>query len=528
MLCRRILGVLIVTFVPLWCPLHAADPTYWQDVRPILRKHCTACHNARTLDEVEVSGALALDTYVAVVKNAKKSVLKVGQSSQSPLIQFVVEPDEDKRMPRSSPRLTEDKIALLRRWIDTGAKEGSKPEDTTTVVASAPSRRVRKLDVRLATTAAPPVKAATAKLELSLPAGPLAPVTAVAFSPDCKYLAAGSYGRVTLWDLAEAKPAKLLTNVLGAVNDIRFSPDGKLLAVAGGQPSAKGDLRLYGVADWKLAATLGGHEDVVFGIAFRPDGKQLASASFDKTVRLWNPADHKLEQTLTGHSDFVYAVAYSPDGRRLASASKDRTVKLVEVATGRSVLTLSGMDQDVLAVAFSPDGKNIVSSGFESGIYWWDPKTGKRDRVQAGHGVAVHELCFSQDGKLLASAGGDRTARLWNGASGANKSTLAVGSVTYAIALNPGGTMLATGSYDGLARLWDTASGTLRATLLALPPEHDRYDWLALTPDGNFTGSADLPRLGQWRSANRVVPFEEVAQVLRRPEIVAKALASTK
>ena len=347
-------------------------------------------------------------------------MLKIGQGSQSPLVQLVLEPDEDKRMPRSSPRLSGEKIALLKTWIDTGAKEGTRPDETTTVAVATPSRRVRKLDVLLATSASAPAKDTAGKLELSLPAGPLAPITAVAFSPDGKLLVVGSYGRVTVWDLATVQPTKVLTNVLGAVNDVRFSPDGKLLAVAGGQPSAKGDLRLYQVEDWKLAATLGGHEDVVFSIAFRPDGKQLASASFDKTVRLWNLAENKVEKTLTGHSDFVYSVGYSPDGQRLVSASKDRTVKLIEVATGKSLLTFSGMDQDVLAVAFSPDGKHVVSSGFESGIYWWDPKTGKREKVERGHSVAVHELCFSKDGKLLASAGGDKTVRLWNGEKGAN------------------------------------------------------------------------------------------------------------
>src|SRR5439155_11246271 len=95
-----------VLLVPLWLPsLRAEEPTYWNDVRPILRKHCTVCHSARNLDEVDISGGLALDSYEAVVKNTKKPVLQIGKSSQSPLIQLVIEPDEDKRMPRSSPRL---------------------------------------------------------------------------------------------------------------------------------------------------------------------------------------------------------------------------------------------------------------------------------------------------------------------------------------------------------------------------------------------------------------------------------------
>src|SRR5205807_2307789 len=68
-----------VTFVPWWLSFiseaKSAEPTYWQDVRPILRKHCTACHSKRTVDEVDVSGGIALDTYEAVVKPAKKPII---------------------------------------------------------------------------------------------------------------------------------------------------------------------------------------------------------------------------------------------------------------------------------------------------------------------------------------------------------------------------------------------------------------------------------------------------------------------
>ncbi len=43
-----------------------ADPTYEKDLRPLLKKHCTACHNGRKVADAEVSGGLALDTYEAV------------------------------------------------------------------------------------------------------------------------------------------------------------------------------------------------------------------------------------------------------------------------------------------------------------------------------------------------------------------------------------------------------------------------------------------------------------------------------
>ena len=506
----------------------AAEPTYWQDIRPLLRKHCTACHSARNLKSLDVSGGLALDSYEAVLKGAKQPVVRPGKGGDSPLLQLVTTKDEDKRMPLGSPALPEEAVALLRRWIDAGAKEGPRPDGEAVTGGGTASPRARKLDVILPTDAVPPKGALgsgnPAKLELALQVGPLAPAAAVAFSPDGKLLAAGSYGQVAVWELASARPVKLLTDVLGAVNDLRFSPDGRLLAVAGGQPSAKGDLRLFQVADWKLAAQLGGHDDVVFSAAFSPDGKRLASASFDKTVRLWDVAGPKLERTLTGHSDFVYAVAFSPDGRWLASASKDRTVKKVEVATGKSHLTFSsGLDQDVLAVAVSPDGKAVVSSGFQPGLYWWNPQTAERVRVQSGHGVAVHELAFSKDGKVVVSAGGDRTVRLWDGGSGAALKTLSVGSIVYAAAVSPDGKLVASGSFDGLVRLWDVAAGRQLLTLVAVPGPEGRIDWLAVAPEGYAAGSPELTALGRWRMAGQAVAAEAVWKELAKPELVAKA-----
>lgn len=528
---RALLPLLcFVPFVSFVDRAASAEPTYWQDVRPVLRKHCTACHSARNLKEVDVSGGLALDTFEAVKKGGKQPIIVAGKSAASLLVKLVVTDDAEKRMPQGAAPLPKESIELLRRWIDTGAKEGTKPADTGTVVASAP-RRTRKLDVTLPTSAVPPAglfgKTKPATLQLALPVGPLTPVAAVAFSPDGKLLATGAYGRVTIWDTLAVQPVKQLTNVLGAVNDVRFSPDGKLLAVAGGQPSAKGDLRIYNVADWKLLATLAGHDDVVFSIAFHPDGKRLASASFDKTLRIWDLVTHKTLRTLSGHSDFVYSVAFGPDGTWLVSASKDRSVKLIETDTGKSRFTFS-LDDDVLAVAVSPDGKSVVSSGFQPALAWWNTETGQRVRAQAGHGVAVHELGFSRDGKLVASAGADRTVRLWNGTTGAAAGVLQAGSVAYAVALSPDGKRVAAGCFDGMVRLWDTATARPLVTLLALPPDGDTTDWLALTPEGYTAGSPGLTTLGQWRMAGQAVTAEAAWKALRQPDAVAKAARGEK
>src|SRR5438132_10680338 len=101
----------------------AGEPTYWQDVRPILRKHCFACHTTRNLKEVEVSAGLAMDNYDAFVKAARKRVVQPGNSAQSELIRRVSSKDDEVRMPPTATPLSAETIALLRRWIDRGAAE---------------------------------------------------------------------------------------------------------------------------------------------------------------------------------------------------------------------------------------------------------------------------------------------------------------------------------------------------------------------------------------------------------------------
>src|SRR2546430_1561866 len=102
----------------------AAEPTYWQDVRPALRKHCTVCHAAKNLDEFDLSGGIALDSYEAILKGQKKPLFEAGKSGDSRLIRALVTDDTDKRMPLGGKPVPPETVAMLRAWIDGGAKEG--------------------------------------------------------------------------------------------------------------------------------------------------------------------------------------------------------------------------------------------------------------------------------------------------------------------------------------------------------------------------------------------------------------------
>ena len=117
---------------------------------------------------------------------------------------------------------------------------------------------------------------------------------------------------------------RTLTGHTGPVNEMAFSPNGRLLATA----SADGTARLWDPATGKHRHTLTGHTGPVYGVAFSPNGRLLATASADGTARLWDPATGKHRHTLTGHTGPVYGVAFSPNGRLLATASGDETARL--------------------------------------------------------------------------------------------------------------------------------------------------------------------------------------------------------
>ncbi|MCE9530647.1 MAG: hypothetical protein K8T89_05885 [Planctomycetes bacterium] len=503
----------------------AADPNYWQDVRPVLRKHCTVCHSQKTLNEPDVSAGLALDTLDAILKGSKTPIVKKGMGDASMLVTLLRHPKPTRRMPLDADPLPDETVALLKKWVDLGMPEGVKPKETDIAIVTTPGKS-RKLDITLATKLPLPKAVAkpgqTGALELILPVGPLAPITALVFSPDGKRLVAGCYGRFVVWNMETGAAEKVVTNVLGAVNDIRFSPDGKTLAVAGGQPSARGDIRLYSTDDWKLQATLGGHLDVVNSVSFRFDGKQLASASFDKTVRIWDLATKQTVLNFTGHSDFVYGVAFGPKGDWFATASKDRSCRMIDAVTGKSFFTFSGGDSEVLTVAAKPDGTQVVTSGFDGALSWWDIKTGERVRRLGGHSIATNEIVFRTTGEFAATAGADSTARTWDAKTGAALKSFPVGSMVYSVAARPDGKFVASGSFDGLVRLWDAEGGRLVATFLSLP----EGDWLTMTPEAFCAGSDPLVKLGKWRTAAsaQTLPPEMIWKPTLSPKDVARAL----
>ena len=257
----------------------------------------------------------------------------------------------------------------------------------------------------------------------------------------------------TRWNLPEGAKVRLGK---GWTNEISYSPDGDLLAVA----SSIG-IWLYDARTGEELKLLSGHTLGVLSVSFSPDGSTLASGGWDDTVRLWDAHTGRHLRTLSGHTGSVESVSFSPDGSTLASGSYDATVRLWSVGTGRHLRTLTGHTDWVRSVSFSPDGSTLASGSWDATVRLWSVGTGRHLRTLSGHTSGVLSVSFSPDGQTLASGSSDGTVLLWDAGTGRHLRTLTghTGSV-YSVSFSPNSQTLASGSSDGTVLLWELASAS--------------------------------------------------------------------
>ncbi|MCI0463802.1 MAG: WD40 repeat domain-containing protein [Gemmataceae bacterium] len=364
-------------------------------------------------------------------------------------------------------------------------------------------------------------------------------VCSVTFSADGKLLASVSRDHtVRLWESATGKEVRRFQETDCEYYSVAFAPDGKMLALAGGDPVKGGNaaVRLYDLTSGHELRRLEGHQQPAYALAFAPDGASLFSVSCglalrwdvatghelgrwktpgptgslavgrdlrtvaftageqeDRSVRVWDAIAGTELLRLKGHKREVASVAISADGTRIASGNPFEPIRLWDAATGKLIRRFE-KPEGGMALTFAPNGKLLAGACMKSGtIRLWDTATGQVVRSLSGYQGWVNGLAFSPDGKILALAGADtHCVHVWEVATGKDlRPRHGHQGQVETIAYSPDGKLLASAGgdrhhEDTAIRLWDPATGQERRRLVG---HAGNVQALAFAPDGKLLAS---------------------------------------
>ena len=295
-------------------------------------------------------------------------------------------------------------------------------------------------------------------------------IEALKFSPDGKSLAVATSVGIWLYDTETYNPRRLITADKGAVTALAFSADSRRLAGGSGHYT----LSVWNARSGHLLKTfglessnpevVGGPVKVVF-VAFSPDRRRLVSfGRYEGTLRVWDVRTGSLLKTFREGGDD--AAAFSPDGHILALGGEDwmrhSTINLWDAETGRHLKIFSPPGR-ISAMVFSPDNQMLAAvTGYDDkNLYVWDVHTKARIHKLMGHAGSLNALAFSSNGRIAAGGSeGDRTLQMWDTQTGNLLKTFKGHTrLVHTLTFSPNGDTLASASFDNTLRLWDAETG---------------------------------------------------------------------
>ncbi len=233
---------------------------------------------------------------------------------------------------------------------------------------------------------------------------------AIALNPDNTLLAYGGYNndQLIICD-ADNLTTKFIIEDFSTVNDICFSPNGEIMAVAGLDKSegANAFISLYNTEDFKKItdAFVQHNDEYPDVIDFSKDGKYLAwgICNLNQGIKLYDIESKEIKIDIKTETDII-AIKFSPDGKHIAGAGYDNMIYIADIETGNIVRKLSGFEKSAVTITYSPDGKTLAAAGFDYSCRFktWDTETGELIQSVGGKGADVTSLDYHPDGNIIA------------------------------------------------------------------------------------------------------------------------------
>ncbi len=411
---------------------------YEKEIEPIFANKCQYCHSGNVIES-----KFDMSTYEKLLKGGKRgAVIEAGNAANSLLYKMASRKLTPIMPPIKEEPLTPQELALIKLWIDQGAKPPTSKIDKPKIVVGVPPAIVKPVraiavsvdgkvvaasrsnqaflfnqaDGSVLKTLVDPALTGPDKKKVS--AAHLSLVESMAISPDGKTLATGSFQEVLLWDVEKGTIKKRITGFADRVVAIAYSTDGKYFVTGGGAPTEDGEIKLFD-ADGKLILDFKSpHSDTVFGVSFSPDGKMLASCGADKFVKTWEIPSGKFIKAFEGHTHHVLDVGWFPDGKQLASGGADNNIKIWDFEKGEQVKTLQNAHtKQVTRLLFVGKTGNFLTASGDQSVKMWN-SGGSTMRTFAGGTDFVYAVSASNDGKVVVTGGEEGIIRMYGAGGG--------------------------------------------------------------------------------------------------------------
>jgi WD40 repeat protein len=233
--------------------------------------------------------------------------------------------------------------------------------------------------------------------------GHLGRVSALAFTPDGRYLISGGDDRdLIVWDVKTGQRHATLPGTTTPTLALATSADSTLVAAATGSV-----VRVYALSDGALLHELADEGTKLQAVAFGANGSVVAGAE-DGVIVMWARDGTRLDPYATRRGP-ITAIAFSLDADRSTVAIAGLTwVLLFHIKAGRLEPLPTRIDESMglHAVALSEDSTRVITAGTD-GAHVWDVATGKLIGTRDDHtlitGLALHDDTLwtaSEDGTI--------------------------------------------------------------------------------------------------------------------------------
>ncbi len=217
----------------------------------------------------------------------------------------------------------------------------------------------------------------------------------------------GQDGRALIWSAAEGQVSRAIDVGSDWVENVAWSPDGKLLAA-----SCSRQVHVYD-ADGAEVWRSDDHPSTVSAIAWS-SARQLATACYGR-VTFFDAATGELRQKLEWQGSLV-SMVLSPDGGIVVCGSQDNSVHFWRRATGQDS-EMFGYPGKPSALAFDDTGTLLATGGGEAVTVWSFRKSGPegtKPGVLKFHVQPITTLAFAPGAMRLASGGRDGAVVVWS------------------------------------------------------------------------------------------------------------------